>query len=165
MKVNVALKKLDDVLAFKGVIPFVKYTGGIGRKAMAKQCKAPGSKGRWPVKATAVYKDLLENAASNAETKGLDPDTLVIDHAQVNRAPPGRRRTVSNFQTNCLSSYVCDTVLVVLSHHSFAFLFLNNSIEHTVVSVNTQVNLLTLKSSLRKRPRGLKRKRTTNPRS
>ena len=93
MKVNVAIKKLEDVLAFKGVIPFVKYTGGIGRKAMAKQCKAPGSKGRWPVKATAVYKDLLSNAVSNAETKGLDPEALIIDHAQVNRAPPGRRRT------------------------------------------------------------------------
>jgi large subunit ribosomal protein L17e len=93
MHVNKALKILDDVLAFKAVIPFVKFTGGIGRKAMAKQCKAPGSKGRWPVKATAVYKDLLKNAASNAETKGLDPETLVIDHAQVNRAPAGRRRT------------------------------------------------------------------------
>jgi large subunit ribosomal protein L17e len=93
MQVNKALKILDDVLAFKAVIPFVKYTGGIGRKAMAKQCKAPGSKGRWPVKATAVYKDLLSNAVSNAETKGLDPETLIIDHAQCNRAPAGRRRT------------------------------------------------------------------------
>merc|ERR1712176_1054954 len=93
MKVNAAIKHLDDVLKFKAVIPFVKFTGGIGHKAQAKQCKAPGSKGRWPVKATAVYKDLLTNAIANAETKGLDPDTLVIDHAQVNRAPAGRRRT------------------------------------------------------------------------
>lgn len=93
MKVNKALTILDDVLAFKAVIPFVKYTGGIGRKAMAKQAKAPGSKGRWPVKATAVYKDLLKNAVANAETKGLDPETLIIDHAQCNRAPAGRRRT------------------------------------------------------------------------
>ncbi|EEC46155.1 predicted protein [Phaeodactylum tricornutum CCAP 1055/1] len=93
MNVNKAMKVLDDVLAFKAVIPFVKYTGGIGRKAMAKQCKAPGSKGRWPVKATAVYKDLLSNAKANAETKGLDMDALIIDHAQVNRAPAGRRRT------------------------------------------------------------------------
>jgi large subunit ribosomal protein L17e len=93
MNVNKAMKTLDDVLNFKAVIPFVKYTGGIGRKAMAKQCKAPGSKGRWPVKATAVYKDLLSNAVSNAKTKGLDPDILIIDHAQVNRAPAGRRRT------------------------------------------------------------------------
>jgi large subunit ribosomal protein L17e len=83
----------DDVLAFKAVIPFVRYTGGIGRKAMAKQIKAPGSIGRWPVKATAVYKDLLKNAVANAETKGLDPEILVISHAQCNRAPAGRRRT------------------------------------------------------------------------
>ena len=93
MNVNKALKVLDDVLAFKAVIPFVKFTGGIGRKAMAKQCKAPGSKGRWPVKATAVYRDLLRNAVANAETKNLDTDELIIDHAQVNRAPAGRRRT------------------------------------------------------------------------
>lgn len=93
MPVNKALKVLDDVMAFKAVIPFVKYTGGIGRKAMAKQCKAPGNIGRWPVKATAVYKDLLTNAIANAETKDLDADDLIIDHAQVNRAPAGRRRT------------------------------------------------------------------------
>jgi large subunit ribosomal protein L17e len=93
MKVQKALKVLDDVLQFKAVIPFVKYTGGIGRKAQAKQAKAPGSKGRWPVKATAVYRDLLQNAIANAESKGLEAETLLIDHAQVNRAPPGRRRT------------------------------------------------------------------------
>lgn len=93
MNVNKALKTLDDVLAFKAVIPFVKFTGGIGRKAMAKQCKAPGSKGRWPVKATAVYRDLLRNAVANAETKNLNTEDLIIDHAQVNRAPAGRRRT------------------------------------------------------------------------
>jgi hypothetical protein len=40
-----------------------------------------------------VYKDLLQNAIANAETKNLDPEKLVITHAQVNRAPPGRRRT------------------------------------------------------------------------
>jgi large subunit ribosomal protein L17e len=93
MKVHLALKHLDDVLAFKAVIPFVKFTGGCGRKAQAKQMKAPGSKGRWPVKATAVYRDLLTNAVANAETKGLDADSLIIDHAQCNKAPPGRRRT------------------------------------------------------------------------
>lgn len=93
MKVTKALKYLDDVLAFKAVIPFVKFTGGIGHKGQGKQIKSPGNNGRWPVKATAVYRDLLKNAMANAETKGLDTDNLVIDHAQVNRAPPGRRRT------------------------------------------------------------------------
>merc|ERR1712140_31100 len=36
---------------------------------------------------------LLKNAESNAEYKGLDPDHLVIEHGQVNRAPKMRRRT------------------------------------------------------------------------
>jgi len=93
MPVAKATKFLDDVLAFKAIVPFTKYTGGIGRKAMSKQNKTPGSQGRWPVKATAVLRDLLSNAVSNAETKGLDTDLLYVQHAQANRAPPGRRRT------------------------------------------------------------------------
>jgi len=93
MKVNRALKHLDEVLQYKAIIPFVKFTGGIGRKGMAKQTNAPGDKGRWPVKATAVYRDLLLNAVANAETKGLDIEACIIDHAQCNKAPAGRRRT------------------------------------------------------------------------
>merc|ERR1712166_785478 len=77
----------------KAVVPFVKFTGGIGRKAQAKQSNSPGNNGRWPVKATAVVKDLLSNAIANGETKGLDPENLYISHAQCNRAPAGRRRT------------------------------------------------------------------------
>lgn len=36
---------------------------------------------------------LLKNAESNADNKGLDVDRLVIEHIQVNRAPCLRRRT------------------------------------------------------------------------
>ena len=93
MPVGKANKFLEDVLAFKAIVPFTRHTGGIGRKAMAKQSKSAGDKGRWPVKATAVVKDLLSNAVANGETKGLDGEKLYISHAQVNRAPPGRRRT------------------------------------------------------------------------
>lgn len=93
MSVTKAQKFLTDVLAFKTCVPFTKYTGGIGGTAQAKQHKAPGNRGRWPVKATAVVRDLLSNAISNAETKGLEMDSLYISHAQCNRAPPGRRRT------------------------------------------------------------------------
>ena len=92
-KVNAALAYLDKVLKFQAVVPFVKFTGGIGRKSMAKQINAPGSIGRWPVKATKVVRDLLSNAAANAEAKDLDVENLVVSHAQCNRAPPGRRRT------------------------------------------------------------------------
>ena len=92
-KIDDAIAHLDKVLKFEAVIPFVRFTGGIGRKAMAKQVKAPGAKGRWPVKATAVVRDLLSNAKANAEAKDLDTDNLVVSHAQCNRAPAGRRRT------------------------------------------------------------------------
>jgi large subunit ribosomal protein L17e len=93
MPVAKALKFMDNVLAFKSAVPFVKYTGGIGGAAQSKQMGAPGNRGRWPVKATAVVKDLVINAIANAESKGLDADTLYISHAQCNRAPAGRRRT------------------------------------------------------------------------
>lgn len=35
---------------------------------------------------------LLNNAESNAESKGLDVDALVVKHVQVNKAQKGRRR-------------------------------------------------------------------------
>lgn len=93
MPTTKAMKFLNDVLAFKTCVPFVKFTGGIGGTAQAKAHGAPGNRGRWPVKATAVVKDLLSNAISNAETKGLDTENLYVSHAQCNRAPAGRRRT------------------------------------------------------------------------
>mmetsp|Transcript_6332 Transcript_6332/g.9271 ORF Transcript_6332/g.9271 Transcript_6332/m.9271 type:complete len:194 (+) Transcript_6332:114-695(+) len=93
MPVEKAMKFMTDVLAFKAIVPFVRFTGGIGRKAQAKQNKTSGDKGRWPVKATAVVKDLLANAISNAQTRGLEPENLIVKHAQCNRAPAGRRRT------------------------------------------------------------------------
>ena len=36
---------------------------------------------------------MLKNAESNAELKGLDVDSLVIEHIQVNKTPKMRRRT------------------------------------------------------------------------
>ena len=36
---------------------------------------------------------MLKNAESHAELKGLDVDSLVIEHIQVNKAPKMRRRT------------------------------------------------------------------------
>ena len=36
---------------------------------------------------------MLKNAESNADLKGLDVDSLVIEHIQVSKAPKMRRRT------------------------------------------------------------------------
>jgi large subunit ribosomal protein L17e len=58
---------LQNVLVKKAAIPYTKYTGGIGRHAIAKQYKAPGDKVGFPVKATKSFLDLLRNLESNAE--------------------------------------------------------------------------------------------------
>merc|ERR1711973_756718 len=91
MHIRKANRYLKDVIAKKQIIPFRRFNGGVGRKA---QAKAHGcSQGRWPVKSAEFLLQLLKNAESNADVKGLDVDSLVIDHIQVNRAPYMRRRT------------------------------------------------------------------------
>eukprot|EP01147_Barroeca_monosierra_P007275 gene7275-9706_t len=87
-----AVKYLENVKAKQEIVPFKRFrNGGIGRKAMCKQVK--WSQGRWPLKSCNFVLDLLKNAESNADAKGLEPKELYIKHAQVNRAPHMRRRT------------------------------------------------------------------------
>ena len=93
MKLVKAKEFLEDVKNYKQAVPFTKFTGGVGRHAQLKMRKAPGSKGRWPQKASGIILDLLKNAEANAEMKGLDVDELYVKHAQCNRAQLQRRRT------------------------------------------------------------------------
>ena len=51
------------------------------------------SRARWPVKSAEFLLQLLKNAESNADAKGLDTATLIVKHIQVNQAPKQRRRT------------------------------------------------------------------------
>merc|ERR1719492_270801 len=78
-------------MAQKEIIPFRRFMGGVGRHAQCKVHKA--TQGRWPLKSCQFLLDMLKNAESNAEYKGLDADHLVVDHIMVNRAPKMRRRT------------------------------------------------------------------------
>ena len=82
---------LNQVIAHKDIVPFRKFTGGIGRHAQIKKYKI--AHGRWPEKSCRSVLDLLQNAESNAEGTGLDADSLYIKHIQTNRAPKQRRRT------------------------------------------------------------------------
>ena len=84
---------LDHVLEHKEAIPIKRSLGGRGRHAQAKAFRTPGSLAFWPRNATKVVKDLLINAAANADAKGLDAKKLVIVHSQSNMARKGRRRT------------------------------------------------------------------------
>ncbi|CAD6234284.1 hypothetical protein G9C98_001489 [Cotesia typhae] len=86
-----AQKYLKAVMEHKECVPFRRFNGGVGRCAQAKQFGT--TQGRWPKKSAEFLLQLLRNAESNADYKGLDVDRLVIDHIQVNHAPCLRRRT------------------------------------------------------------------------
>jgi large subunit ribosomal protein L17e len=81
------------VLQHKEAIPFKHFKGGRGRHAQAKAMNTPGSLAGWPKNAVKAVLNLLENAQANGESKGLDIDSLVVEHSQVNMAPKRGRRT------------------------------------------------------------------------
>lgn len=90
-KLEEAKKYLAAVNEKKRCIPFRRYTGCIGRTPQAKEFKH--TQGRWPEKSVKVVQGLLQNAESNALSKMLEPESLVISHIQTHRARQGRRRT------------------------------------------------------------------------
>ena len=51
------------------------------------------TQGRRPKKSAEFLLHMFKNAESNTELKGLDVDSLVIEHIQVNKAPKIRHRT------------------------------------------------------------------------
>merc|ERR1712206_71287 len=91
MPLRRAIAFLKNVISKKECVPFRRYNGGVGRCAQAKQWGT--TQGRWPKKSAEFLLQLLKNAESNAEFKGLDTDHLVIESIQVNAAPKMRRRT------------------------------------------------------------------------
>jgi large subunit ribosomal protein L17e len=78
-------------LEHQRAIPFRRFAHSIGRTAQGKEFGV--TKARWPAKSVNFIKDLLTNAQSNAESKGLDVSKLKVSHIQVNQAPKQRRRT------------------------------------------------------------------------
>lgn len=81
MPLRRAQRFLKNVVEKKECVPFRNFNGGVGRCAQAKQFKT--TQGRWPKKSADFLLQLLKNAESNADYKGLDVDRLVIDHIQV----------------------------------------------------------------------------------
>merc|ERR1719263_1991919 len=109
-----AKKYLEAVLDHKRCIPFRRFCGGVGRTAQAKNEGSTNGQGRWPKKSVEVVLDLLRNAESNAETKGLDIDNLYVSHVQVNQAQKGRRRTYrAHGRINAYMSSPCHVELTL----------------------------------------------------
>jgi large subunit ribosomal protein L17e len=93
MELQEAKKYLEEVIAMRRCIVFRRYCGGVGRTAQAKNEGSTNGQGRWPKKSAEMLLNILKNAESNAEVKGLDTDALSVFHIQVNRAVQQRRRT------------------------------------------------------------------------
>merc|ERR1711924_339819 len=109
-----AKQYLEDVLEHKRVIVFRRFCGGVGRTAQAKNEGSTNGQGRWPKKTVKVLLDLLRNAESNAENKGLDMDSLFVSHIQVNQAQKGTRRTYrAHGRINAYMSSPCHVELTL----------------------------------------------------
>lgn len=81
MSLRRAQRYLKNVIVKKEIVPFRRFNGGVGRKAQAKAFGC--TQGRWPKKSAEFLLQLLRNAESNADYKGLDADRLVVEHIQV----------------------------------------------------------------------------------
>jgi len=91
LRLKKAYTYLDDIQEHKQAVPFTRFNGGVGRTAQVKQFKR--TQGRWPEKSCKFIHRLLKNAESNADTKGLEVEQLVIKNIVVQQAPKTRRRT------------------------------------------------------------------------
>jgi len=112
MHLRRAVAFLKNVISKKECVPFRRFTGGVGRCAQAKHWGA--TQGRWPKKSAEFLLQMLKNAESNAEFKGLDTDHLVIEHIQVNRAPKMRRRTYrAHGRINAYMSSPCHIEIIL----------------------------------------------------
>ncbi|XP_036106695.1 60S ribosomal protein L17-like [Molossus molossus] len=112
MHIRKATKYLKDVTLQKQCVPFRRYNGGVGRCAQAKQWS--WAQGRWPQKSAEFLLHMLKNAESNAELKGLDVESLVMEHIQINKAPKMRRRIYrAHGQINPYMSSPCHIEMIL----------------------------------------------------
>jgi large subunit ribosomal protein L22 len=77
MRVNIAKAYLEDVIALKRAVPFKRYARNVAHRHGLIRADA----GRYPQKAARAVLNVLENAAANAEYKGMESDKLRIYHA------------------------------------------------------------------------------------
>uniref|UniRef100_A0A7C4W3S3 Large ribosomal subunit protein uL22 n=1 Tax=Geoglobus ahangari TaxID=113653 RepID=A0A7C4W3S3_9EURY len=81
MKIDEAIKYLEEVVEMKRAIPFRKHKKKVPHRRGLEKWYA----GRYPTKATKHIIKVLKNLKANAEYKGLEVEKLVITHAQAKK--------------------------------------------------------------------------------
>ncbi|GAA5818258.1 MAG: 50S ribosomal protein L22 [Methanobrevibacter sp. CfCl-M3] len=81
MKLSKAKTYLADVIEMKKAVPFKRHNKKVGHRKGLKGWAA----GRYPVKASKAILKVLENAETNAESKGLNTENLFIEHISSHR--------------------------------------------------------------------------------
>ena len=79
MSPEIAKQFLEDVVSMKRAVPYRRHVGGVGHR------KGGIGHGRFPQKCAREFLKLLENAVSNANYKGLNPERMRIAHVCAKR--------------------------------------------------------------------------------
>ncbi|XP_053435084.1 60S ribosomal protein L17-like [Nycticebus coucang] len=112
MHIQKTTKYMKDVTLKKKCVQFRCYNGGVSRCAQAKQWG--WTQGQWLKKSAEFLLHMLKNVDSNAALKGLDVDSLVIEHIQVNKAPKICRRAYrAHGRINPYMSSPCHTEMIL----------------------------------------------------
>ena len=86
LKINKNISSGGDLKKKKmQCVSFHHYNGGICRCAQVKQWV--WTQGQWPKNSSEFLLHMPKNVERNAELKGLDVDSLVTEHIQVNKSP------------------------------------------------------------------------------
>ncbi len=81
MKIDQAIRFLEEVVEMKRVVPFKRYHKKVPHKRGLEKWYA----GRYPQKAARYILKVLKNLDANAEYKGIEKERLVITHAQAKK--------------------------------------------------------------------------------
>lgn len=89
MKLDRAKTYLEQVILLKRPVPFRRHNKKVGHRHGMQEFKFHS--GRFPEKSARMVYEVLANAESNAEYKGLDPERLTITHTAVMKGRIVRR--------------------------------------------------------------------------
>lgn len=77
---NTAIKHLSEVINMKRIIPYKRYIKDLAHKKGKSM-----TSGKYPIKTSKIFIKMLNNLKSNAESKGLDTENMIIINAQANK--------------------------------------------------------------------------------